>query len=99
ENEIANQLWQFGSRGIRRNGCPGPVCSGLWTRKEADFSCAIARLANQRMRILFGYALERLDCGRGESAKAVFAARVARMPILLGSRARGPGMDRGGYAG
>ncbi len=53
------------------------------------------RLADQRLRLLSGYALEGPARHRRGRAAALFAGRMEGMPILLRARTRGIDMDRG----
>src|SRR2546422_1560204 len=67
----------------------------MWTGRVVASSGQTQGLADQRLRLLPGHALEGSARDRGRGAATLLVGRLARKPVLQRSRARCPDMDGG----
>src|SRR2546426_3242633 len=67
----------------------------MWTGRVAASSGQTQGLADQRLRLLPGHALEGSARSRGRGAATLLVGRLARKPVLHRSRTGCPDMDGG----
>src|SRR5882757_1222852 len=93
-NGPANRLHKGWIGRAPRDVRPGEIFSRKQGRAAATRIDQAARVADQRLRLLHRYALERRARRRRERAASLWPRRVARSALLQRTRARGAGVDR-----